>query len=193
LDTQIDSNLCFSFFPKKLSAAHFIPNTNRAIAADRFGDLYCFAIDQGEISPVLITGHFCSIVTSLIVSFDGRLLCTSDRDGQTRVTVLPEAPDQFCCEIQSFCMGHSQFISTSALALWNHQTILVTGGGDGLVLFFDLITGELLARFDVQSIAVELDFDESPVVLSIAAMHDKYTSNDLLLTIACLELDLIWH
>lgn len=181
----------FSFFPKKLSAADFIPDSNRAIAADRFGDLYCFAIDQGEISPVLIASHFCSIITSLIVSCDGRLLCTSDRDGQTRVTVLPETPDQSCCEIQCFCMGHTQFISSSALALWNQQTFLVTGGGDGLVLFFDPRTGELLTKFDVQSIAVELEFDESPIVLSVAAVHDKYTPNEVLQSIECFDLDLI--
>eukprot|EP00210_Caulerpa_lentillifera_P000631 g610.t1 len=163
----------FSSFRKKLSAVHCIPESNRAIAADRFGDLYWFVIDQGEISPVLITGHFCSIVTSLLVSFDGRLLCTSDRDGQTRVTVLPENPDQFCCEIQCFCMGHTKFISSSALGLWNERMILVTGGGDGLVLFFDIRTGESTGKFDVHSIAEKLEIEGPLIILSVAAVHSK--------------------
>ena len=40
-----------------------------------------------------LLGHFCSIITAMCVSPDGKLLATCDRDGKVRVSNLP--PDPF--------------------------------------------------------------------------------------------------
>ena len=41
-------------------------------------------------------GHFCSIITSLTVSPDGRFIVSTDRDHKIRVSVMPAQPMQVC-------------------------------------------------------------------------------------------------
>ena len=46
--------------------------------------------------PQLFMGHFCSIITSLAVSPDGRFIVSTDRDHKIRVSVMPAQPMQVC-------------------------------------------------------------------------------------------------
>lgn len=42
----------------------------------------------------LLLGHFCSIVTSLDVSRDGRYIASTDRDNKVRINIVPQDPMQ---------------------------------------------------------------------------------------------------
>lgn len=46
--------------------------------------------------PALLLGHFCSIITSLNVSKDGKYVVTTDRDNKVRVSSIPDNPLQAC-------------------------------------------------------------------------------------------------
>eukprot|EP00884_Botryococcus_braunii_P023030 jgi/Botrbrau1/9410/Bobra.0252s0035.1 len=90
---------------------------------------------------VLLLGHFCSIVTSLGVSGDGRYIVSTDRDNKVRVSILPMDPMQGCAEIEDFCLGHTAFVTCCAFLGPPQRRLLVTGGGDGTLRLWDYITG----------------------------------------------------
>ncbi|KAG8044319.1 hypothetical protein GUJ93_ZPchr0139g33503 [Zizania palustris] len=45
---------------------------------------------------------------------DGRFIATADRDFKIRVTLFPKNPLRGAHEIQSFCLGHTEFVSCIA-------------------------------------------------------------------------------
>ncbi len=47
-------------------------------------------------APQLLLGHFCSIITSLLVSPDGHYIVSTDRDHKIRVSHMPADPMQVC-------------------------------------------------------------------------------------------------
>lgn len=67
---------------------------------------------------MLLLGHFCSIVTSLCLSADGKLIVSTDRDGKVRVSNLPADPLQ----VHPSCADRPipvLAMSTSALQICN--------------------------------------------------------------------------
>ena len=75
--------------------------------ADKFGEVFIttfISSEQGTLSRILLLGH-CSLVTDMILSPDGAYIATCDRDEKIRVSQFPKS-----YEIESFCMGHSQFV-----------------------------------------------------------------------------------
>ena len=136
-------------------------------------------------APQLLLGHFCSIITSLLVSPDGQYIVSTDRDHKIRVTHMPADPMQVCIspcvrndkitslctcqvhlwlgtwhgkpdewgctgvffaasragavsvqgahEIQSYCLGHTSFVTCAAFLLLPTGTVLVSGAGDGSI------------------------------------------------------------
>ena len=100
--------------PKKISAAVFSADGRYAIFADKFGDVHVAVVaaqpDQQPAAhpatlsdqksgtdhhvPELLLGHFCSIITDLAVSPDGRYVVSTDRDHKIRVSIMPPNPMQ---------------------------------------------------------------------------------------------------
>ncbi|GMP34646.1 hypothetical protein CsSME_00007429 [Camellia sinensis var. sinensis] len=83
--------------------------------ADKFGVVWVMDLDglhenQASLSKkaVPILAHYCSIITSLKYSPDGRFIVRADRDFKIRVTVFPKKPLDRAHEIQSFCLGHTE-------------------------------------------------------------------------------------
>ncbi|KAH3765737.1 WD40 domain protein [Pelomyxa schiedti] len=85
----------------------------------------------------LAIGH-CSLVTSLACmrTDTTTLVATCDRDERIRVSRFPQT-----CIIESFCMGHTEFISD---VVFCGSTILVSGAGDGTLRSWDPLTGKCL-------------------------------------------------
>ncbi|XP_073284681.1 uncharacterized protein [Primulina huaijiensis] len=84
---------------------------------------------------VPILSHYCSIITRLEFSQDGRYIVSADRDFKIRVTAFPKNPLIGAHEIQSFCLGHTEFVSCPAFVtpLEYEQGFLVSGIGDSTV------------------------------------------------------------
>ncbi|KAJ6412303.1 hypothetical protein OIU84_005378 [Salix udensis] len=119
-----------------------------------------------KASPLL--AHYCSIITSLEFSPDGRFIVTADRDFKIRVTVFPKKPLDGAHEIQSFCLGHTEFVSCLAFLFTVDypQGFLVSGGGDSTVRLWDINPGTLLDTCEFGSKAGIVDYKGNEVSCS---------------------------
>ena len=81
--------------PKKISAAAFSADGSFAFFADKFGDVHVAATAaEATAGPRPLLGHFCSIITDLAASSDGKYVVSTDRDSKIRVSSVPPEPLQ---------------------------------------------------------------------------------------------------
>ncbi|KAL6516087.1 hypothetical protein OROGR_019392 [Orobanche gracilis] len=81
-------------------------------STDKFGVVYVMDIRDYEYEnpntiskkAVPVLSHYCSIITRLEFSPDGRYIVTADRDFKIRVNLFPKEPLDGAHEIQSFCL-----------------------------------------------------------------------------------------
>ncbi|EYU46561.1 hypothetical protein MIMGU_mgv1a008032mg [Erythranthe guttata] len=155
--------------------------------ADKFGVVYVVDIgdhsceNQAPLSKkaVPILSHYCSIITRLEFSPDGQYIVTADRDFKIRVTVFPKEPLNGAHEIQSFCLGHTDFVSCLAFVHCQDSAnqLLVSGSGDSTVRLWDYASGSLLDTCDVGAKAGLLDSIQGqdeilPAVTDLCATPD---------------------
>uniref|UniRef100_A0A0A9FSK2 tRNA (guanine-N(7)-)-methyltransferase non-catalytic subunit n=1 Tax=Arundo donax TaxID=35708 RepID=A0A0A9FSK2_ARUDO len=153
--------------------------------ADKFGVIWLVTLGEhsGEQvsvdnKPVPIVGHYCSIITSMKFSPDGRFIATADRDFKIRVTLFPKNPLKGAHEIQSFCLGHTDFVSCIAFTSKSEgQRFLISGGGDSTVCLWDYINGYLLDTCQVRDKVEEL-LEPNETDDSNLAIADICLSND---------------
>lgn len=170
---------------KRVSAVAISHDGLFVIFADKFGIVWIERLEedgQGQISvdtkPVPLLGHYCSIITSLKFSPDGRFIATADRDFKIRITVFPRAFPKGAHEIQSFCLGHTDFVSCLAFIHLPdcRQSLLLSGSGDATVRLWDHVSGCLLDTCDVGKQAGLLNSNEiikdCPAVTDINAFPD---------------------
>ncbi|XP_026419276.1 tRNA (guanine-N(7)-)-methyltransferase non-catalytic subunit WDR4-like [Papaver somniferum] len=125
--------------------------------ADKFGVVWVVGLDgicnETNNKPASLFGHYCSIITSLEFSPDGRFIISADRDFKIRVTVFPEKPLSGAHEIQSFCLGHTEFVSCVAVVASPEvpEGFLLSGSGDCTVRLWDITSGALLDTCDVSA------------------------------------------
>ncbi|CAF1923563.1 unnamed protein product [Brassica napus] len=163
---------CLNTMQKRVSAVAVNGNDSHVCYADKFGVVWVVELDgiddEGEVllpskkgAPLL--SHYCSIITSLEFSPDGRYILSADRDFKIRVTVFPKEPLQGAHEIQSFCLGHTEFVTCIAF-VWNPeltQGYLMSGSGDSTVRLWDTTSGSLLNTCEVSTMAGHLESNES--------------------------------
>lgn len=119
------------------SRARFTP-TNDIIVADKSGDAYLFSSSKPDEDGKLLLGHL-SMLLDVLVTEDNRHVITTDRDEKIRVSAFPNAYN-----IVSYCLGHTKFV-TAIAQLPRDESILVSGGGDGTLRFWDYKNGKELA------------------------------------------------
>ncbi|KAM7495994.1 hypothetical protein LguiA_020408 [Lonicera macranthoides] len=167
-----------------------------AVAISNDGQFVCFADKFGVVWVVELAGfhenqalahkkaapvlaHYCSIITSLEISPDGQFIISADRDFKIRVTVFPKKPLDGAHEIQSFCLGHTEFVSCLAF-IYNQdhpQGFLVSGSGDSTVRLWDFTSGSLLDTCEVGAEAGipnsdGKNEDSHPIVTDLCATPD---------------------
>eukprot|EP01018_Ginkgo_biloba_P022016 Gb_28259 [translate_table: standard] len=142
---------------KRVSATSFSRDGRFLMFADKFGVVWIMTTlnaDNGlncklnNAEPLL--AHCCSIITGLEISPNGRFIATADRDYKIRVSVFPKNPLGGSHEIESFCLGHTNFVS--CISFFGIQAdfpeLLISGGGDATVRLWHYMTGELLDTFE---------------------------------------------
>ncbi|EEC76171.1 hypothetical protein OsI_13488 [Oryza sativa Indica Group] len=149
---------------KRVSAVAISNDGTYVTFADKFGVIWLVTMGESggeqeptDNKPVSIFGHYCSIITSMKFSPDGRFIATADRDFKIRITSLPKKPLRGAHEIQSFCLGHTDFVSCIAFTcLSEGPSFLLSGGGDSTVRLWDYINGCLLDTCQVRDKVGEL-------------------------------------
>ncbi|KAL4038681.1 hypothetical protein IC575_002304 [Cucumis melo] len=144
---------------KRVSAAAISSNGLHVCFADKFGVIWVVDLDGGvdgnqplvSKKAMSLLSHYCSIITSLKFSLDGRFLVSADRDFKIRVTTFPTKPVNEAHEIQSFCLGHTDFVSCIAFIsnLECSHGFLISGSGDSTVRLWDILCGSLLDTCDI--------------------------------------------
>eukprot|EP01105_Mastigella_eilhardi_P024181 TRINITY_DN6266_c0_g1_i1.p1 TRINITY_DN6266_c0_g1~~TRINITY_DN6266_c0_g1_i1.p1 ORF type:complete len:422 (-),score=120.34 TRINITY_DN6266_c0_g1_i1:51-1286(-) len=142
-DVSAEHRLCFSFNTKKRISAMAFAQSGDALTlllADKFGEVYAARVPAAAeaasaVTPSVVLGH-CSLVTCLAVSPCSGYMATGDRDEKLRVSRFPAAH-----MIESFCMGHTQFITN---IIFCGHNLLASGAGDGTLCVWDFHTGKCL-------------------------------------------------
>ncbi|KAL4452620.1 hypothetical protein ABPG75_008282 [Micractinium tetrahymenae] len=163
--------------PKKVTNVAFTADGRHVLAADKFGDVLAAATEKPaglkegqQQEPEILLGHYCAIITSLSLSAGGRLLATTDRDNRVRVSIMPAEPLAGAHEIQSFCFGHTAFVTCSAFVQHGGQELLVTGGGDGTLRLWEPFGGKLLHTLELPR--QQGAPTDAPVPLALVASPD---------------------
>ncbi|CAL4927304.1 unnamed protein product [Urochloa decumbens] len=170
---------------KRVSAVAISNDDLYVTFADKFGVVWLVTLGEDgkeqvsvDNKPVSILGHYCSIITSMKFSPDGRFIATADRDFKIRVTLFPKNPLKGAHEIQSFCLGHTDFVSCIAFtSMSENQSFLISGGGDSTVRLWDYINGCLLDTCQIRDKMGEL-LEPNETDDSNLAIADICPSND---------------
>ncbi|XXG65268.1 hypothetical protein AAC387_Pa05g3016 [Persea americana] len=162
---------------KRVSAVAISHNGAFLTFADKFGVVWVVDLEKDDEKAAPLLAHYCSIITSLDFSPDGQFIASADRDFKIRITVFPKKPLDGAHEIQSFCLGHKDFVSCLAFVHTSEypQWFLLSGSGDSTVRMWDFISGTLLDTCEVgaQAELVESNGEGCPrVVTDICASSD---------------------
>ncbi|XP_059660481.1 uncharacterized protein LOC132306906 [Cornus florida] len=186
-NTDLWRCVCTVSSEKRVSAVAISNDGLFVCFADKFGVVWVVDLDGFDENQALINkkavpilSHYCSIITSLEFSPDGRFIISGDRDFKIRVTVFPKNPLDGAHEIQNFCLGHTEFVSCLAFVCTPEcpQGFLVSGSGDSTVRLWDINCGSLLDTCEVGTQAGLLQSNGSeeeyyPAVADLCATHDS--------------------
>lgn len=147
--------------PKKPTYINFADN-NDILVADKFGDIFRYQLHpssnesysgnmrdalsshENPSGGELILGH-TSLLTTFLVTADGKYIVTADRDEHIRVSWYPQG-----YTIESYCLGHQKYVSAIHIPSFSPGT-LISGGGDSVLKLWDWMSGKLLCDIDVFS------------------------------------------
>lgn len=179
--------ICNVSSEKRVTAVAISSDGQYVSFADKFGVVWVVELEgrlhessaMVDKKPSPILSHYCSIITGLDFSPDGKYIVSGDRDFKIRVTAFPTKPLDGAHEIQSFCLGHTKFVScfTFVCSQEYPQGFLVSGSGDSTVRLWDYASGSLLDTCEVGVEAGLLQSNQSeedilPVVTDLRAFCD---------------------
>ncbi|CAH1762077.1 8658_t:CDS:2 [Entrophospora sp. SA101] len=110
--------------PKRVVSIAFNSQGSQIITADKFGDVYRYPINasnDNQNAVDLLLGHV-SMVTDMILTPNNKFIITADRDEHIRVSRFPKGHN-----IESYCLGHTQFLSKLHILPWSTDFLLSAG------------------------------------------------------------------
>jgi len=123
--------------PRRVSGLCVAPfGDGQVLLACCAGELYAFPLPALDKPPRRLLAHTSSVLTG--VSYANGLVATADRNEKVRISQFPR-----CEEIESFCLGHTDFVSDVQFL---SGTRLVSCGGDGYLRVWDAATGECVSE-----------------------------------------------
>ncbi|XP_023933820.2 tRNA (guanine-N(7)-)-methyltransferase non-catalytic subunit wuho [Bicyclus anynana] len=125
--------------PRSASKIRFDVSNKKLFVADKTGDVLIFELNEDSGSKLL--GHL-SLLLNVLQTNDGKYIITSDRDEKIRVSCYPNTYN-----IQTYCLGHKEFVNHIELMPHN-DAYLTSTSGDGTVKFWNYINGTLLHTID---------------------------------------------
>ncbi|KAF4593370.1 tRNA (guanine-N(7)-)-methyltransferase non-catalytic subunit trm82 [Pleurotus pulmonarius] len=144
--------------PKRPTSIQFAAGDDIILVADKFGDVFSYPLHPPEniakpkkdalsshenvSGGELILGH-TSLLTSFVLSHDGRYIISADRDEHIRVSWYPKG-----FNIEMYCLGHTKFVSAIHVPDFSPST-LISGGGDPSLKVWDWMTGVCLGDIPI--------------------------------------------
>ncbi|XP_067371674.1 tRNA (guanine-N(7)-)-methyltransferase non-catalytic subunit wdr4 isoform X2 [Channa argus] len=154
---------------RRCTSLVFSQAEDQVLAADKSGDVYSYSVVEPQKEGELKMGHL-SMLLAVTMSPDDRYIITADRDEKIRVSPL-RCP----YKIQSFCLGHQEFVS-ALLIPSGHSHCLLSGSGDGMVKLWEYECGRRLQSWDLKELeekqGAEADKEKKPTVCRIASSQD---------------------
>ncbi|KAF8981309.1 tRNA (guanine-N(7)-)-methyltransferase non-catalytic subunit trm82 [Entomortierella lignicola] len=175
---------------RRSNALEFNKDGSHVITADKFGDVYNMVRDLPDVvaptksiektedgdededegeQPIL--GHV-SMATDLALTKDNKYIITSDRDEHIRVSQYPKGHN-----IETYCLGHTSFVTTIKVLPGVSQKYLLSGAGDGTIRIWEFLKGQEIQTFGLREALgmppAEADAEEDVTVFSFAICERK--------------------
>ncbi|XP_055135792.2 tRNA (guanine-N(7)-)-methyltransferase non-catalytic subunit WDR4 isoform X4 [Symphalangus syndactylus] len=122
---------------RRCTALTFIASEEKVLVADKSGDVYSFSVLEPHGCGHLELGHL-SMLLDVAVSPDDCFILTADRDEKIRVS-WAAAPHS----IESFCLGHTEFVSRISVVP-TQPGLLLSSSGDGTLRLWEYRSGRQL-------------------------------------------------
>ncbi|XP_047653294.1 tRNA (guanine-N(7)-)-methyltransferase non-catalytic subunit WDR4 isoform X3 [Phacochoerus africanus] len=122
---------------RRCTALSFTASEEKVLVADKSGDVYSFSVPEPHGGGKLELGHL-SMLLDVAVSPDDRFVLTADRDEKIRVS-WAAAPHS----IESFCLGHTEFVSR-IFVVPDHPELLLSSSGDRTLRLWEYRSGREL-------------------------------------------------
>ncbi|KAL6869620.1 tRNA (guanine-N(7)-)-methyltransferase non-catalytic subunit trm82 [Amphichorda felina] len=118
--------------------------------------------DVPDFELTLQLGHVSMLTALVLGEREGRrYIITGDRDEHIRVSrYMPQAHI-----IERFCMGHRDFVGALVIPP-TRGDVLISGGGDTDLFLWNWLSGSLLSKTGVLSLAQEISPETSKVAVS---------------------------
>ncbi|KAM3967344.1 tRNA (guanine-N(7)-)-methyltransferase non-catalytic subunit wuho [Aphomia sociella] len=126
--------------PRSASKIRFTADNTQILVADKSGDVLIYSI-KDEDSGTKLLGHL-SLLLDVLQTQDGKYIITCDRDEKIRVSNYPNTYN-----IQTFCLGHKEFVNHIELLPHNNKYLTSTSG-DGTIKCWDYVNGRLCYSID---------------------------------------------
>lgn len=126
--------------PRSASKIRFTANDEQILVADKSGDVLIYSMKDDDKGTKLL-GHL-SLLLDVLQTNDGKFIISSDRDEKIRVSCYPNTYN-----IQTFCLGHKEFVNHIEL-LPNNDKYLTSTSGDGFVKCWNYMLGKLCYSID---------------------------------------------
>ncbi|XP_019288227.2 tRNA (guanine-N(7)-)-methyltransferase non-catalytic subunit WDR4 isoform X1 [Panthera pardus] len=122
---------------RRCTALTFTASEEKLLVADKSGDVYSFSVLEPQGCGKLELGHL-SMLLDVAVSPDDCYVLTADRDEKIRVS-WAAAPHS----IESFCLGHTEFVSR-IFVVPDHPELLLSASGDRTLRLWEYRSGREL-------------------------------------------------
>lgn len=126
--------------PRSASRIRFTIDDAQILVADKSGDVLLYEIKEENTGTKLL-GHL-SLLLDVLQTRDSKYVITSDRDEKIRVSCYPNTYN-----IQTYCLGHKEFVNHIELLPHNSQ-YLTSSSGDGTVKIWNYEDGKLHHTID---------------------------------------------
>ncbi|KAJ2036552.1 hypothetical protein GGI08_008601 [Coemansia sp. S2] len=156
---------------KRCNALAIDPSGDVLVTADKFGDAYWVGIfpDTAE-KPHILLGHVSNLCAIDFSFNEPPYVLTCDRDEKLRVSRFPNAYN-----IQSFGLGHTEFITSVAPARFAIDNA-VTASGDGTLRLWNMHTGELLQTVEMSKYLAKY-YESGAAVCDENTYEDRTAAN----------------
>ncbi|XP_056145190.1 tRNA (guanine-N(7)-)-methyltransferase non-catalytic subunit wdr4 isoform X2 [Lampris incognitus] len=163
--------ICTRSVVRRCTSLVFSQAEDQVMAADKSGDVYSFSVTEPQKEGELKLGHL-SMLLAIALTPNDKYIVTADRDEKIRVSHLKSPYN-----IQSFCLGHLEFVS-ALLIPSSHPQWLMSGSGDGTVKLWDYESGRKLDSWNMieheDAPSLETDKEKKSAVSRIASSPDGH-------------------